>query len=100
MPKLIADEMVRFFDKHKFSILLNFDGQAQDAYRKKGTSAKVISTIKRLLTYPGVDLEINSVFTPKTINRLSESIEFIMEFGVADIAFSLSVLKSWEWHLC
>jgi sulfatase maturation enzyme AslB (radical SAM superfamily) len=69
---------------------------AQDVLRKKGSFEKTVSTIKELLNYPDVELEVNSVFTPTTVDYLSESIKSIMDLGVPSIHFSLSVIKPWD----
>ncbi len=69
---------------------------AQDSQRKKGTFKKIVSTIKELLNCPDIDLEVNSVFSPETVDRISESMEFIMELGVPTIRLSLSILRPWD----
>ena len=93
---LITDEIIQFLNKHKFSVELSFDGLAQDSQRKKGSSKKIVSCIKELLNFPDIDLEVNSVFTPETVDHISESIEFIMELGVLNIRLSLSIIKPWD----
>ncbi len=69
---------------------------AQDVLRKKGSFKKTVSTIEELLDCPDIDLEVNSVFTPTTVDYISESIKFIMDLGVHNIHFSLSVIKPWN----
>lgn len=76
--------------------MLSFDSLAQDVLRKRGSFKKTVSIIEELLNYPDVDLEINSVFTPTTVDYLSESIKFIMDLGVPSINFSLSIIKPWN----
>jgi hypothetical protein len=75
---------------------LSFDGLAQEAFRKKGSFKKTVSTIEELLNYPDIDLEINSDFTPATVDYISESIKFIMDLGVPSMHFSLSMIKPWN----
>jgi len=83
-------------NKYKFSVVLSFDGIAQDIQRKKGSSKKIISCIHELLNYPDIDLEINSVFTSETVDYLSESIKFLVDLCVPNIHFALSVLYPWD----
>jgi len=64
--------------------------------RKKGSFKKTVSIIEELLNYPNIDIEVNSVFTPTTVDYLSESIKFIMDLGVPNIHFSLSIIKPWN----
>lgn len=93
---LLTNEIIQFLDKHKFSLELSFDGLAQDVGRQKGSGEKVIPIIKELLNHSNIDLEINSVFSPDTVNCLSDSIQFIMNLGVPDIRFSLSTKETWS----
>ncbi len=93
---LITEEIIQFFNKHKFSVELSFDGLAQDVLRKKGSFKKTVSIVEELLNYPDIDLEVNSVFTPTTVDYFSESIKFIMDLGVSSIQFSLSIIKPWN----
>lgn len=69
---------------------------AQEVNRNKGSFEKIVSAIKESLKYPEINLEVNSVFTPETINLLSESIQFIMGLDVPHIHFSLSTIKPWD----
>lgn len=48
------------------------------------------------MNHPGISMEINSVFSPDTVDHLSKSIRFIMNLGVTDIRYSLSILKPWD----
>lgn len=68
----------------------------QDSQRKKGSFRKIVSSIKELLNCPDIDLEVNSVFSPETVDRISESMEFITELGVPNIRLSLSIIKPWD----
>jgi hypothetical protein len=76
--------------------VLSFDGLAQDVLRKKGSFKKIVSIIEEILNCPDINLEINSVFTPRTVDYISDSIKFIMDLGVPDIHFSLSMIKPWN----
>jgi hypothetical protein len=69
---------------------------AQEVLRKKGSYKKTVSIIEELLNYPNIDIEVNSVFTPTTVDYLSESIKSIMDLGVPSIHFSLSMIKPWN----
>ncbi len=69
---------------------------AQDVLRKKGSFKKTVSTVEELLNSPSIALEVNSVFSPKTVDYISESIKFIMDLGVPNIHLSLSTIKPWD----
>lgn len=69
---------------------------AQEVLRNKGSFKKTVSIIEELLDSPDIDLEVNSVFIPTTVDYLSESIKYIMDIGVPNIHFSLSMIKPWN----
>jgi len=75
---------------------LSFDGLIQDVQRKKGSLKKIIPHINKLLRCPDIDFEVNSVFTSETVGHISESIKFIMDLGVPNIHFSLSIIEPWD----
>lgn len=93
---LINDAVLQFLKHYKFSLLLSFDGFAQDISRNKGSFEQIVSIIKRLLENADIDLTINSVFTPETVGYLSKSMQFIVELGVSDIDLSLSTIPQWD----
>jgi sulfatase maturation enzyme AslB (radical SAM superfamily) len=93
---LINDDILQLLKENKFSILLSFDGLAQDISRKRGSFKKTVEITEKLLECPEIDLEVCSVFTPETVDYLSRSLEFIIGMGVANIYLSLSTLHSWS----
>jgi len=92
---LLTDEKLEFFHRHKFLLVLSFDGLAQDKGRKKGTLEQMVRLIKRVREYPGIDFEINSVFSPRTINDFSESLRFIIDQEGPEITFNISTVEEW-----
>jgi len=93
---LITEEIIQFFNKHKFSVELSFDGLAQEVLRNKGSFKKTVSIIEELLNCPDIELEVNSVFAQTTVDYISDSLKFIMDLGVPSINFSLSIIKPWN----
>ena len=93
---LITDDIIRFLAKHRFSVVFSFDGFAQDIQRKKGNFNDTVSKIGKILGYREIRLEINSVFTPETVDYLSDSVAFLIDLGVKDITLSLSLLRPWN----
>lgn len=93
---ILTKEIIKFLDEHHFSVVLSFDGKAQDIQRKNGSSKELISTIEEFLKQPNINLEVNSVFTPATIDVLAESMEFIMALEVLNIRFALSTIENWD----
>jgi len=64
--------------------------------RKRGSFCQIVSSIKEILDYPDIKLEVNCVFTPDTIGHFSESIRFVLGLGVPTVHFSLSVGRAWD----
>jgi uncharacterized protein len=93
---LITDEILKFLNRHNFSLLLSFDGIAQDKFRKRGSFKKIVSVIKKIQKNPNIRLETNSVFTPASVGYLSKSIRSIVELGVPNLDTSVSPIFSWE----
>jgi uncharacterized protein len=92
---LLREEILDFLSHHHFGLMLSFDGLAQEQGRKKGTMKKMLEVIKIIPQYPGIEFEINSVFTPKTAAGLSDSLRFIIREGGKDITFNLSTVEAW-----
>ena len=93
---LLTEEMLDFFDRHRFVLLLSFDGLAQDKGRKKGSLAQIVGEIKRIRQYPGIRLEINSVFSPRTIGEFSRSMRFIIEMEGPEVTFNITAEQEWN----
>lgn len=92
---LITDESLRLFSRYRFALEISFDGMAQDANRKRGSSAKIVSNIGKLLDCPEIRVEVNSVFTPGSVEHLSESARFILGLGVRSVQISFSGGHRW-----
>jgi sulfatase maturation enzyme AslB (radical SAM superfamily) len=93
---LLNENNLNFFNDHRFSITLSFDGLAQEVLRKRNTFDSTVFNINRILKYPDIDLSINSVFTPYTVDYIYKSMEFIVKLGVPNITISVSNLPLWD----
>jgi uncharacterized protein len=92
---LITDEMLDFFYRQRFGLMLSFDGLNQDKGRKKGTLEQMVQVLERVRAYPGMDFEINNVLTPGTINNLTESMRFMIELDRWEMKFDFATEKEW-----
>jgi len=93
---LITEKIINFFNEQKFSVVLSFDGLAQEITREKGSSKRIARVIRKLVNCPEIHFEINSVFTPETLDCLSESMKLIIDLGVRNANFSLFSLEPWN----
>ncbi len=92
----INEDILKFLNQHKFTIILSFDGLAQDIFRKKGSCKQLIRTIKTILKNHDIVLEINSVFTPESVGYFSKSMESLIDLGVSNISFALNKIPEWD----
>jgi sulfatase maturation enzyme AslB (radical SAM superfamily) len=93
---LLTEKMLDFFNQNQFTLMLSFDGLAQNMGRKKGTLEKMVRVVKQVQDYPGINFDINSVFTPDTISMFSESLRFLIELDGPEITFNLSTMEEWK----
>ena len=93
---LLDEDMLNFINENQFKLLLSFDGYTQDICRQDNTFNSTVSILKKILTYPNIELETNSVFTPDTIKHLAKSLEFIMSLNVKKIQISLANTSQWH----
>lgn len=92
---LLDDECIEFLDQHQFSLMLSFDGLAHEIGRQKQSFAAMVEIIKNMFHYPGIELATNSVFTPDTVEYLSQSIQLIIKLGIKEPKLTLSTVNEW-----
>jgi sulfatase maturation enzyme AslB (radical SAM superfamily) len=92
---LLNENILDFLEEHDFSLMLSFDGLAQDISRKRGSFDVLVSLIPRILARSRISLETNSVFSPETVVYLSESVRYIIEMGVPKIDVHLAHESAW-----
>jgi len=95
---LLSGDILDFLEDHRFTVLLSFDGFAQDANRKKNTFGTLAGLLGLFRDRPGINLTTNSVFTPESVSRLAESLAWLMDQGVPRLQLSLSFHKPWSRH--
>jgi len=94
----LTKEVLDFLNEHGFSLMVSYDGLAQDISRKAGTMVHLQTLIEQLVSpaYPGIKFSTNSVFTPATVSRLYESMRHIIELGVTEAEFNLNTMEPWN----
>ncbi|UCH93067.1 MAG: radical SAM protein [Candidatus Aminicenantes bacterium] len=93
---LLTEKMLDFFNRHQFTLVLSFDGLAQDKGRKNNTLEKMVKLMKQIQSYPNIHFEINSVFSPQTITDFSGSMRFIIQQDGPEIKFNISTMEEWN----
>jgi len=88
--------MLDFFNDHCFNLTLSFDGLAQEKCRQPGSFSKTLASIKDIQAFPGIRLDINSVFSPLTVPDLSASLLFIIDQAGPEVGFSLALKPGWR----
>jgi len=92
---LINEEILGFLDEHEFSLMLSFDGLAQDLSRRAGSFDLLASLIPRILAKPRIRLETNSVFSSETVSYLSESVRWIIQSGIRRLDVNFAHIPAW-----
>lgn len=88
--------IIDFLGEHRFEVLLSFDGPAQEEERRAGSLPKMNILLDRLLHSSILRVGTNSVFTPRSAGRLSESLRDLACRGVPEILFTLCARSSWD----
>lgn len=101
---LLSDRMIDFLVRHAFDLQLSCDGvdAAQDQ-RRPGTFARLDRLLDALLRghpeYCREHLTINMTATPGNLPYLAESVRYLLDKGVPDIAIAADVRDRPEWRL-
>lgn len=95
---LLTDEMLDFFNRYKFTLMLSFDGLNQEKTRKPGSRESTLAMMQRLSSdsYPGIVFSCNSVFTPDTVRYLCQSLRYLVEAGGTGLRFRLAEDYPWD----
>ena len=93
---LLSDEVIDFLGRERFTVTVSFDGLAQDRQRLPGSFEQILGRLRALRRRPGLDLRVNSVFTPETVDCLSPSVRLLLRSGIGRISYALSVSKPWD----
>ena len=92
---LFNDRIISYLQKKRFHIILSFDGLNQDKERHPETSKQILAKIKEIVKFPGIQLEISSVFTPETAGSISKSMQHMIAAGVSNVTFCPSMTHRW-----
>jgi len=93
---LLNPEVLSFLNEHRFELMLSFDGLAQDKERRKGSFRDLSSLLDDLPRYPRIKSATNSVFSPRTVGLLSESVAYIAERNIPDMLLSFDYEDVWR----
>jgi len=92
---LLKNEHIAFFKKHRFDLVLSYDGLAQ-RNRDAGSVTAVEGALDQLRRLYPEGYMINSVFTPKTMSQLAASMENLLAQSHAHLQYSLDLCVPWE----
>jgi uncharacterized protein len=93
---LLTPPILEFFNQNRFSLLLSYDGLAQEITRGKNdidTWTELFKSIDN--NYPDIKFKTNSIFTPQTLPLLADSVQFLSALGVRN-KFALSKTNDWN----
>jgi sulfatase maturation enzyme AslB (radical SAM superfamily) len=93
---LLSDEIIAFFEKKGFTILVSYDGKTFHERQRKGrTAGAAVRALKKLIKHPRIDLQTVSVFTPASVGSLSDSLREISGLGVQNIHCACDNGQEW-----
>jgi sulfatase maturation enzyme AslB (radical SAM superfamily) len=92
---LLKKKHVLFFKKHRFDMILSYDGLAQK-YRDAGSVAAVEGALDQLRQLYPEGYVINSVFTPQTVPLLAASMQGLLGQGHARLQYALDMTVPWK----
>jgi len=92
---LLKNKHILFLKKHRFDLVLSYDGLAQKC-RDAGSVAAVGGALDQLRQLYPEGYVINSVFTPHTVPLLAASIEEILKQGHERLQYSLDMCVPWK----
>ncbi len=92
---LLTEDVLGFLRDHEFSLMLSFDGLAQDSQRKRRTFDHLASLVPKILAGPGIFLETNSVFGADTVGLLSGSVRLLIDLAVPKIDINFAHKPAW-----
>ena len=92
---LLKKEYILFFKKHRFELVLSYDGLAQKNRDARSLSA-VEAALKNLRQRYPDGYVINSVFTPRTVPLLAASMKNLLSRGHSNLQYSLDVCIPWK----
>ncbi len=92
---LMTPEILRFLERHRFSLILSFDGLAQDVSRRPGSYTQMVALVQDILMRSALRLAVNSVFTPRTVGLLGSSVEEMISLGIGTIHLLLPAKPAW-----
>lgn len=91
---LLKKEHLLFFKRHRFDLVLSYDGLAQKN-RDAGSVAQVEKALADLRELYPQGYMINSVFTPRTAPLLAASMEKMLKQGHFRLQYALDLCVPW-----
>lgn len=92
---LLDEEKIEFLNRHRFQVMVSYDGPAQKINRRPGSVEQILANIKKLQARPNIHLELNSVFAANTLHLMAESIIHNIGLGVPHINLSVDKTRPW-----
>jgi sulfatase maturation enzyme AslB (radical SAM superfamily) len=92
---LLDEKKIEFLNRHRFQVMVSFDGPAHEINRRPGNFDLILANIKKLQTRPNIHLELNSVFAPNSLHLMAESIIHNIGLSVPHIHLSVDKTRPW-----
>jgi uncharacterized protein len=92
---LLKEEHILFFKENRFDLVISYDGLAQGQRDRKSVTVveKAMAVMKEI--YPA-GYTINSVFTPRTLPLLADSMKRMLDQGHRRVRYALDMGTPWD----
>lgn len=92
---LLKKEHILFLKKHRFDLVLSYDGLAQKSRDSASITAVETALAELRELYPQGYM-VNSVFTPRTVPLLAASIDEMLKQGHKRLQYALDMSVPWQ----
>jgi len=93
---LLTEDILGFLEANRFSLVLSYDGAAQDDQRAPGSGRFLRDHIRRIVKKNRIRLEVNAVFTARNVSNLAATVSELDDLNVPRVRYGLSSLEAWS----
>jgi len=93
---LVDSNILSFLSKHKFYVQYSFDVYLRDDSHEIEKFEQGNRVLKKLLNSKDISLSTNTVFSPETVDKIFESVVYLIDSGVQNIGIGLDQTVFWD----
>lgn len=93
---LLDKEILSFFDEHRFTLGISYDGIGQDILRKNGSGAVISKLIDQFHNYRNISPNVSTVIAAKAVDSLYETIIDLLKTAIPNIHLNVDRIHPWN----